>query len=148
MSSESKRGNLILVGGPSSNRLVRELLPRVTKVIAFPQHDLYDTSVQESRRPGGLRSPDHREWVTDTFVDYGIIILAPSPIGEKKWIAIVIGGTGLGTLESAELLASMSELPEVTDEMGEYVQTFYIPVEGGRSGLPTAVLPAPFARGL
>jgi hypothetical protein len=69
--------------------------------------------------------------MTDNFVDYGVVVVAPHPLAKKKWVAIVMGGTGLGTRIAAETLVGLRRFPSGEAGRGAFVQTFYIPVEEG-----------------
>jgi|tagenome__1003787_1003787.scaffolds.fasta_scaffold20779934_1 hypothetical protein len=140
---QDQQDNLILVGGPSSNRFVQQLLPQVTDVVRFPQYSPYDLTIMEPRRPGGLQPPGPREWAGGTFKDYGVVVVAPNPVGRGTWVAIVLGGTGLGTLAAAERLAAMRRERFARRYKNGFTESFYVPVRDKAVGAPRDVLVGP-----
>jgi hypothetical protein len=100
---KDRRGNLILVDGPSANSLVRAMSDEVSAVMQFgdPHVNPGDISLTDLRRSRKMRPTwDSRQPRAD-YIDYGTVILHPNPINRSRTVLIIAGGTGVGTERAA-----------------------------------------------
>ncbi|HEY8983780.1 MAG TPA: hypothetical protein VIU15_29910 [Streptomyces sp.] len=97
------RGNLILVGGPHSNRVTAEVVQRLPLTYTFGPADRHDARITDSRT-GEVASP---EFDSDgqLCVDLGLLIRAANPFQPDRHIVVLAGSFGFGTTAAARLLS-------------------------------------------
>ena len=124
-------GNLILIGGPDTNTLAKEVLERLSLGIEFlelPPHVLAQRRgdrpvVPRSRRGGGKQPP--AAWRVPVFrdlsdgtlhgprldgeqvlTDCGVVIRCPNPFDRRHSVLILSGSYGFGTWGTARFVQS------------------------------------------
>ncbi|MET8980570.1 hypothetical protein ABZX85_33690 [Streptomyces sp. NPDC004539] len=98
-----RRGNLILVGGPHSNRVTAEIVQRLPLTYTFGPADLHDARITDSRT-GEVMSPEF-DAQGQLAVDLGILIRAANPFQPDRHIVVLAGSFGFGTSAAARLLS-------------------------------------------
>ncbi|QNP72114.1 hypothetical protein IAG44_23660 [Streptomyces roseirectus] len=103
LTGSERRGNLILVGGPHSNRVTAEIVQRLPLTYTFGPADEHDARITDSRT-GEVLSPQ-----TDAHgqlaVDLGILVRAANPFQPGRHVVVLAGSFGFGTSAAARLLA-------------------------------------------
>lgn len=133
--SEHKHQHMIVVAGPVSNNLTRDLLQTNDLPYAFEQdgEELSATIVpraddEDPYAPDTIQSDTGA--VPEVSTDYGIITRIESPYDTDFIILNVAGGFGQGTFSGFELLTDPDALARFCHEGGDEFQALYkVPVD-------------------
>lgn len=127
-----RRRNLILIGGPSSNLTVKDLIPEVSSSIIFPDRTPDEITLVHHGRPDSLDVHWNPDDMSEPAEDYGVILFADNPLAAGKKLLFVAGGTGVGTRLAAMRAISPNFLEQDLPKKGEpFVETFKFSVMMG-----------------
>jgi hypothetical protein len=117
--------NMILIGGPSSNVVVSDLIPKVTRSIYFPNRSPDEITLIHNGRPDDLDadwSPGRWEKRSN---DYGVILFGNNPRARGKKLLFLAGGSGFGSRLAAERVTNSDFLAQELPRQGSaFVETF------------------------
>ena len=91
---DSLKSNLILIGGPNSNSVSREVLRRLDTKIVFDGikiNDTHNKKVYSALHTGKIES------LSNIDRDYGVVIRAPNPFAPNKQVLLIAGSLAYGT---------------------------------------------------
>ncbi|WP_338684021.1 hypothetical protein QD712_26090 [Streptomyces acidiscabies] len=125
-----RRANLILVGGPHSNRVTAEVVQRLPLTYTFGPVEEHDARITDART-GEILSPDITP-DNQLAVDLGILVRAPNPFQPDRHIVILAGSFGFGTSAAARLLSDPEFLNHPLVSGGSpFEAAFSVEVVGG-----------------
>lgn len=137
LTDADRRRNLILIGGPSSNLTVKDLVPGVSRAIVFPDETPDDITLIHHGRQDSLDVHWNPDDMNEPAEDYGMILLADNPRAAGKKLLFVAGGTGVGTRLAALRAISPDFLEQDLPKQGNsFVETFKFSVTRGVPGQP------------
>ncbi|MFE9257552.1 hypothetical protein [Streptomyces sp. NPDC006879] len=125
-----RQGNLVLVGGPHSNRVTAEVLRRLPVTFAFGSADTHDADIYDSLTGNVMRcviDPNGQ-----LAVDQGILIRATNPFNRRRNVIVLAGSFGFGTSAAARLLVSSEILThEIVAQGSPFEAVFCVDIVGG-----------------
>jgi hypothetical protein len=131
------RKNLILIGGPSSNLAVSDLIPKVSSAIIFPNRSPDEITLIHHGRSDSLDVRWNPDDLNEPAKDYGMILFADNPRAVGKKLLFVAGGTGVGTRLAAVRAISPDFLAQDLPKQGNsFVETFTFSVVRGVASQP------------
>lgn len=132
------RKNLILIGGPSSNLAVSDLIPEVSSsTIIFPNRSPDEITLVHHGRSDSLDVHWNPQDLSKPAEDYGMILFADNPRAVGKKLLFVAGGTGVGTRLAAVRAISPDFLAQDLPKRGNsFAETFKFSVVMGVATQP------------
>lgn len=125
-----RQGNLVLVGGPHSNRVTAEVMQRLPVTFTFGPVDVHDANIYDSVTGDVMRCVMDSE--DQLVVDQGILIRATNPFNHERNIIILAGSFGFGTSAAARLLASSQILAhEIVAQGSPFEAVFSVEIAAG-----------------
>jgi hypothetical protein len=107
-----RRNNLILLGGPGSNKVTEDALKLIPARLQFVDPGpgqpagIRDTASAESHGTSRSAATVDTSYTASVDTDYGIIVRARNPFNPAKWLVIFAGAYGYGTWGGVELAMS------------------------------------------
>jgi hypothetical protein len=131
------RKNLILIGGPSSNLVVNDLISEVSNSIIFPNRSPDEITLIHHGRSDSLDVHWNPNDLSEPAKDYGMILFADNPRAAGKKLLFVAGGTGVGTRLAAVRAISPDFLAQDLPRRGNsFAETFKFSVVRGVASQP------------
>ncbi|MET8170493.1 hypothetical protein ABZT34_40775 [Streptomyces sp. NPDC005329] len=125
-----RQGNLVLVGGPHSNRVTAEVMQRLPVTFTFGSAEAHDAHIYDSVTGDVMRCIINSE--DQLVVDQGILIRATNPFDRERNVIILAGSFGFGTSAAARLLASPDILAhEIVTQGHPFEAAFSVEIAGG-----------------
>lgn len=95
LSGDALATNLIVLGGPDSNSLTREMLRRAPTTMVFGEPNHHVISFR-SHTTGRSYNPSHTAF-GQVETDYGVIIRFHNPFAPRYCVLLIFGCYGFGT---------------------------------------------------
>lgn len=127
-----RQGNLILVGGPHSNRVTAEVMRRLPVTFTYGPEEVHDANIYDSLTGEVMGCVLDSEG--QLALDQGILIRAVNPFNRDRNVIILAGSFGYGTNAAVRLLARPEILTHTVVAQGHSFEAVYcVEVAGGTS---------------
>ncbi|MGV9567628.1 hypothetical protein [Streptomyces sp. NPDC003480] len=125
-----RQGNLVLVGGPHSNRITAEVMQRLPVTFTFGSAETHDANIYDSVTGDVMRCVMNSD--DQLVIDQGILIRATNPFDRGRNVLILAGSFGFGTSAAAHLLSSLEILTqEIVAQGNPFEAVFSVEIAGG-----------------
>ncbi|ACU73963.1 hypothetical protein Caci_5103 [Catenulispora acidiphila DSM 44928] len=109
LEAETRRNDLILIGGPDTNSMTREVMKRLAGTFKFLDPPAHTFAIRDAH---GGKTYDPDPPTNGEGTDFGVLVRAVNPFNPEASVLIVAGAYGLGTWAGARLVHSKAFMQE------------------------------------